>query len=76
MKKRYYLMFEMLNCINFSSRSFVSFDDARKTLEKMRSSNDSMLQRLAVGYWEEIPNKGSGHLKIFHILAECHRLSK
>lgn len=67
-------MFEMLNCINFSSRSFASFEDARKVLEKLRNDNDSTLMRLAVGYWEEISVKDSGNLKIFHICAESHRL--
>lgn len=69
-------MYEMLNCINFSSRSFSSFEIARKVLEKLRADNDPMLVRLAVGYWEEISFKDSGNLKVFHICAESHRISK
>ena len=69
-------MFEMLNCIILFSRSFSSFETARKMLEKKRADNDPMLVRLAVGYWEEIPFEDGGNLKLFHICDEFHRISK
>ena len=76
MKKKYYVMFEMCHSINFSSKCFDSFEDARRILEKLREDNDPMLERLAVGYWEEIPFENSGNLKLFHLCCESYKIRK
>lgn len=71
--KKYFVMFEMHHRVNFCSRSFSSFEAARDMLEKLRNDNDPFLERLAVGYWEEVPDD-AGNLKMFHICAESRRL--
>lgn len=75
MKKKYYVMFEMFNSINFASRVFESVEEARRFLEFMRKCNDPFVVRAAVGFWEKIPCE-NGVLKIFNICSEFHRISK
>lgn len=68
-------MFEAMHCINFASCEFDSFAEAKVVLLKMRQRNDCLIDRLAVGFWEEIPSE-NGVLRIFKICAECRKDSK
>lgn len=73
--KKYFMMFEMHHCVNFSSVYVDTIEAARVLLFRMIKRNDPFVERLAVGYWEEIPFE-EGNMKIFHICFDFRKIKK